>query len=223
MNSSDLSFWKKVEFKLVVTLGWVFILLLGKSIKLKCEGLHYMHDLEKQGIPYLVSIWHGRFLMPLYYFRYQGFIVLVSQHIDGEMIAKNIHRLGYETVRGSSTRGGAEAFQKMVVQLKNGRNTVIIPDGPTGPRHQLKPGAVFMAMKAGIPIIPMTSSADSAFFARSWDRFMVPKPFSSVLVKIGPPITIPPNCSARELVEWKRKVQQKMIAQEDTADAFFAT
>ena len=83
-------------------------------------------------------------------------------------------------------------------------------------------GAVYMAMVAGVPIIPMTFSANSAFILKSWDRFMVPKPFSSVLIKIGSPIEIPKKCSNRELVVWTRKVQQKMVDQELAADAFFA-
>ncbi|MCH8126554.1 lysophospholipid acyltransferase family protein [candidate division KSB1 bacterium] len=219
---SGLPLRKKIEFNIAVTFGWVIIFLLGKTVKLKCDGLHHLLELENQGLPYLISAWHGRLLMPLFRFRHKKLIVLVSQHLDGEMIARSLHRLGYRTIRGSSTRGGSKAVQEMVKTMKNGNSAVIIPDGPTGPRHQLKMGVVYMAMVAGVPIIPMTFSANSAYVLNSWDRFLVPKPFSSVLIKIGSPIEIPKKCSNRELVVWTRKVQQKMVDQELAADAFFA-
>ncbi len=219
---SDLPLRKKIEFNLIVAFGWVIILLLGKTVKLKCHGLHHLLNLENHDTPYLISTWHGRFLMPLFHFRHKKLVVLVSQHLDGEMIARNIHRLGYRTIRGSSTRGGSEAFQKIVKTMRNGNSGVIIPDGPTGPRHQLKMGVVYMAMVAGVPIIPMTFSAKSAYVLNSWDRFLVPKPFSSVLIKIGSPIEIPKKCSNRELAVWTRKIQQKMVDQELDADAFFS-
>lgn len=214
-----LSLRKRLEFQLASKFGWILILLLGKSLKLKCEGIEYIRSLEDQGQAYLIALWHGRFLLPLFRFRRHGFVVLVSQHLDGEMIAQNLHRLGYSTVRGSSTRRGKESFYEMTRAMSDGRIGVIIPDGPTGPRHKLKAGVTFMAMKADVPILPMTFSATPGIVLKSWDRFLVPKPFATAIIKIGPPIWIPAESKARDLVRLSRKVEQDMIEQELAADA----
>lgn len=216
---SELTLRKKVEFQLACKLGWILILLLGKSLKLKCDGLEHIKSLEGQGKTYLIALWHGRFLLPLFRFRHHNFVVLVSQHLDGEMIAQNLHRLGYSTVRGSSTRRGKESFYEMIRALTGGKIGVIIPDGPRGPRHRLKAGVTFMAMKAEVPILPMTFSANPGIALKSWDRFLIPKPFATAIIKIGPPIWIPAESNARDLVRLSRKVERDMIDQELAADA----
>ena len=123
------------------------------------------------------------------------------------MIAQTLTRLGFDTVRGSSTHGGKEAFYQMIEQLKNGRIGVVIPDGPNGPRHQIKNGIIYMAYLAGVPIVPFTFSAKPAFVFNSWDRFMVPKLFSKVAVNVGEPIWLPKEASAREMVKIKQHVE----------------
>lgn len=177
---SELSLRKKVEFYFTVWFGWIFVHLLHKTYKIKIEGEEILDELKKQNQPFLITIWHGRFFLGVFYFRLWHLVALVSQHLDGEMITRILLRFGFRTVRGSSTRGGKEAFHKMVEHLKNGDSCVIIPDGPTGPRHQLKSGAIFMSYQAQIPIVCFTFSAKSAFVFNSWDRFVLPKPFSKV-------------------------------------------
>jgi lysophospholipid acyltransferase (LPLAT)-like uncharacterized protein len=169
-----------------------------------------------------MAAWHGRIFVGVYFFRFWRLVALVSQHLDGEMIARTIIRLGFETVRGSSTRGGKKAFYKMVSLLKSGRNGVVIPDGPNGPRHQIKNGVMFMALQANVPIIPFTFSAKSAIVFRSWDRFVMPKPFTKILIKIGEPIRLPKNVSDKELIKIKQNIESEMIKQEQSADAFFS-
>lgn len=219
---SELSFRKKVEFYLTIWFGWILVYLLHKTYKIKVEGEEILTELKKQKQPFLVTIWHGRFFLGVYYFRLWHLVALVSQHLDGEMISRILLRFRFKTVRGSSTRGGKEAFHKMVTTLKCGKSCVIIPDGPTGPRHQLKPGTIYMSYQAQVPIVCFTFSAKSAIIFNSWDRFVLPKPFSRVLVKIGKPIWPLQDASNRDLVKMKKYVETEMINQEKEADVFFS-
>jgi len=148
--------------------------------------------------------------------------VLVSQHWAGELIARTLQRLGYGTVRGSSTRGGNRAFHYMRKLLNAGHDCAIIPDGPKGPRQRLKSGLVYLSYQTGVPIICLTFSASSVLIFKSWDRFVVPKPFTRVLVRISTPIWLNKNADDRELELAKQRIEQFMIQQEEDADAFFA-
>jgi lysophospholipid acyltransferase (LPLAT)-like uncharacterized protein len=216
---SDLSLRKKIEFYLATRFGWILIVLVCKTCRYQVEGIGILHDLKKKKQPFLFACWHGRIFYSAYFFRFWRIVALVSQHLDGEMIAQTLVRLGFDTVRGSSTHGGKEAFYKMIDRLKNGSIGVVIPDGPNGPRHQIKNGIIYMAYLAGVPIVPFTFSAKPAIVLNSWDRFMVPKPFSKVAVNVSEPIWIPKEISTRELVKIKQHVESVMIKQEQSVDA----
>jgi len=213
---------KRLELNAASVLGWFLILLLGKTYRFRFEGTRALTALEQGKQAFLIGIWHGRFWVFVYLFRGRKYVALVSQHVDGEMIARTILRLGFRTVRGSSTRGGKKAFHEMVAQLRDGKRGVIIPDGPKGPRHQLKPGIVYMAQQAGIPILPVTFAAKRALRFNSWDRFVVPLPFTKVLVKVGKPFWIPRDASPRQLARLKDRLEKLMIQQEREADAYFS-
>ncbi len=218
---AELRLRKKIEFYLSVYLGWVFILLLGRTYRIKVEGGEIVKKLWRQKQNFLVASWHGRFLMSAYFFRFHRMVALVSRHLDGEMIARTIQKLGYTTVRGSSSRGGREAFYKMVTLLQQGESGVIIPDGPTGPPHKSKKGVILMAQQAQVPILPVSFSSRPAIRFKSWDRYMLPKPFARVLINIGEPFRVPQDLAGEELNKLKQRLDSEMIEQEQKLDAFF--
>ena len=146
---------------------------------------------------------------------------MVSLHADGEMIAQTMYKLGIRPVRGSSTRGGKKAFHEIVSRLSKGITGAMIPDGPTGPRHQFKPGTLYIAQQADAYLLPMTFSANKNIVFRSWDKFMLPLPFSKNIVLYGKPVRIPQNISPRELVKIKNEFELKMIKLEHQADEYF--
>ena len=133
----------------------------------------------------VVAIWHQRFLPALAYvtkFRHFEPIVMISQSRDGEMIAKFADRLGLVAVRGSSRRGGTTALRQISEALKTNTAVIHIVDGPTGPKGVVKPGLISIAQLADAVIVPVIVSAKKAWVLGSWDRFMVPKPFSEVTI-----------------------------------------
>lgn len=212
---------KAILFYLATKLGWLLILLLGKLNFIKLVGRHYIDKLLKNKVPLIFVLWHGRILIPIYVHRNEGIIPMVSLHSDGEMIAQALHKLGYQTVRGSSTRGGKKAFHDMVEAIARGKVGTMIPDGPRGPRHQLKPGTLYIAQQTGACLVPVSYSAKRKIIFNSWDRFMLPLPFSKCVMIYGKPLQIPDNLSQVQLEQLRKKFEKDLIDLESHADQYF--
>ncbi len=141
----------------------------------------------------VVALWHQRLLPALAYaakFRNMKLMVMISRSRDGELIARIAERLGLVPVRGSSSTGGRQAFMAIVQGLKENPAVVHIVDGPRGPKAVIKPGLVRIAQWSEAVILPIIVSADRAWVLRSWDRFLVPKPFSKVTIRWGKPFLV---------------------------------
>jgi lysophospholipid acyltransferase (LPLAT)-like uncharacterized protein len=141
--------------------------------------------LRASGEPFLFVLWHEALLPLLWRHRKQGIAIVVSDARDGEYLANFAESLGYRLVRGSSTRGAARALLGAVRELEAGHPVAFTPDGPRGPRRELKQGVVAAAQRAGVRILPIHADADRAWRFNSWDRFMLPKPFARVRVVYG--------------------------------------
>jgi lysophospholipid acyltransferase (LPLAT)-like uncharacterized protein len=152
--------------------------------------------------------WHGRMLPLAYGYRNRSIQVLASEHRDGELMGWTIRYLGFGHVRGSSTRGGARAIREMIAKLEEGYDLGITVDGPKGPKYTVKPGPLEMAKLSGAPLVPATTSSSSHWVAASWDAFEFPKPFAKVLVRFGPPVSVPRDAGPEELEECRRKIER---------------
>ena len=130
-------------------------------------------------------LWHEALLPLLWQHRKQGVAIVVSEARDGQYLADLASSLGYRNVRGSSTRGGARALLTAVRELQAARPVAFTPDGPRGPRRELKPGVVMAAQRAGAVVVPIHAEADRAWRLHSWDRFMIPKPLARVQITYG--------------------------------------
>jgi lysophospholipid acyltransferase (LPLAT)-like uncharacterized protein len=135
--------------------------------------------------PVLYALSHGVLLPLVFTHRHRSASVLISESRDGEIIANVIERMGFHAIRGSSTRGGGRAVIAMARTAREGHDLAITPDGPKGPRGHVAPGVAIVARRGDVPIIPVGVASTSAFRARSWDRFLVPKPFAKVWVVYG--------------------------------------
>jgi lysophospholipid acyltransferase (LPLAT)-like uncharacterized protein len=139
---------------------------------------------------FIFSLWHGQLLPLLWHHREEGVVLLISEHKDGEMVARAAESLGYALVRGSTTRGGDRALISVIRELQAGREVAITPDGPRGPARKYAPGALIAAQRSGAVILPVVAVADKAWRLRSWDQFMIPKPFARVTVAYGDPAAV---------------------------------
>jgi lysophospholipid acyltransferase (LPLAT)-like uncharacterized protein len=137
--------------------------------------------------PAIFCLWHGELLCHLWAFRGNGIVVLISEHGDGEIVARLAEALGYHTIRGSSTRGAERALLGLIREVRAGRHVAITPDGPRGPAEQFAPGALIAAQRSGAPIVTLRATTTRAWRLGSWDRFMIPKPFARVTITVGAP------------------------------------
>ena len=162
---------------------------------------------------FVLCVWHDELLVPTFAapraLRRQT-CCLVSQHQDGSYLANAMAMLGYSTVRGSSRRGGAQAVRQLLEDTA-GKHIVVTPDGPCGPRRKMKAGAVFVASQLGRNILPSAHAATRAWRPKgSWTDLLIPKPFSTVYVAMGTPISIPADLPREQLDQYVDLVQQAM-------------
>ena len=164
----------------------------------------------------IAALWHNRLL--LISFVLKKFLParvgagLISGSRDGDMIADVTQRFGFEVVRGSSSRMGASALLELSQVLSSGRDVLITPDGPRGPAYQLGPGIIFLAQKTGAPVVPVNMEYSSCWRVKSWDRFIIPKPFSKVRVTIGQPQQIKSTTSDAEFEAERLRLQNAMMS-----------
>ncbi|MEK0445770.1 MAG: hypothetical protein RLZZ399_1091 [Verrucomicrobiota bacterium] len=175
-------------------MGRRLMMLLGGTLrwKLEDEAGYLSRPLDQ---PLLVAVWHNRILaLPLCYQwmckARRPLSVLTSPSRDGGLLSALVAQFGIGAVRGSSSRRGSAALRELQTVLKSGRDVIITPDGPRGPRYQLQPGLVFLAQLTGTPIMAVQVEYSAYWELRSWDRFRIPKPFSSVRIRFLPLLTV---------------------------------
>ena len=210
-------------------LAWVVRLttwlLRGLFLTLRPVYVHQHSDPRLRNLrePVLVALWHGRLLYFISLYRSLPFIVLVSRSRDGEFISRILRVFGGYTTRGSSSRGGARALLQVVKHVRQGATAVFTPDGPCGPRYQVQPGIVAVAKKTGAPIMPVTYNAAWKKVLNSWDRFLVPLPFSRIVVVYGKPIYVPADASADTLHAKRQEVEASLRHITTIADTYFSS
>lgn len=167
------------------TLGPVWLRLNVKSLRTQVLGREAVDRMMASRGSVIYAVWHSRFWLPSVLFAYEGSALLVSLSKDGDLIAAVATRLGYQTVRGSSSRGGSDALQALEARLRAGQNVAVTPDGPRGPREVAKVGAVLLSRRSGKPIVPVGACAHPARHFDSWDRFQMPHWFGRGCVVFG--------------------------------------
>ncbi|HEX5438216.1 MAG TPA: lysophospholipid acyltransferase family protein [Gemmatimonadaceae bacterium] len=170
--------------------GGIVMRLLASTWRMRQVNRSPMESIRQCGRPVILALWHGEMLPLLWHHRREDISILISEHADGEIIARVAHSLGYPTVRGSTSRGAGRALLGLCRVVESGRDVAITPDGPRGPTHQFAPGALVVAQRTGAPIIPLRVFAPRAWRLRSWDRFLIPRPFSRITVSYGNPVYV---------------------------------
>ena len=208
---------KKILIKLTATiLSAPLLKLYFSTIGIREWQKEYVHELRRKKQTIIFLLWHENMMIPLYTNRYDKVHVLVSQHFDGEIISRILHSLGFRTVRGSSTRGGFEAFLGMKKKLDR-YDIAITPDGPRGPRRNLKLGAVKLASETGNVVIPVGVACSRYKRLNSWDQFLLILPFSKCEVVYGKPYQVPNKIKTEDLKTHARKLETILNQLDETA------
>jgi lysophospholipid acyltransferase (LPLAT)-like uncharacterized protein len=217
MSDSQLTAFQRAQ---AVTIAFVAAPVIGglcRTLTWKVEGAEHYDAIIRSGRQPILACWHGRILTGLYYFRHRGIVALASQNFDGEWIARILHRFGYATARGSTSRGGARALVQLRRELEAGHGVAFTVDGPRGPARVAQAGAVWLAGATGHPILPFHLEADRSWTANSWDRTQIPKPFCSVAVVLGEPIEVRARGDDRGIERVRTELERALESLESRA------
>ena len=201
----------KIKLFLIPRIVYFLLAITNKTLNLQVVGYENTDEIDRVS-PKLYAFWHGYMWIPVYYYRKRNFIVLSSLSQDGEYMTRVLKRLGWQVIRGSSSKGGSRSLLKLYKELITGATTVLTPDGPTGPIYKVKPGIVYLQEKSNGAIIPLGIAIDKKIEVNSWDKLKIPLPFSKAVLNIGKPIKLPKDESIEkrcQLLEEKINEVQK--------------
>lgn len=163
------------------------------------------------GRRFIYAVWHETLLMPFYTHGDKGMHMLISRHQDGEYLAQAARMLRVGLVRGSTARGGEAALRQLVAAAAAPTfHLAVTPDGPRGPRRHVQPGVLYLAARAGLPIVPVGAAFDRPWRLGSWDRFAIPKPFSHAVCLVGAPLRLPRDLDRLGLESYRRRLEDRM-------------
>jgi lysophospholipid acyltransferase (LPLAT)-like uncharacterized protein len=210
------SWWRRVRPVLIGKMAFGLLKFICSTLRLTTPGYEKI-----KGLPSGVIIcgWHGKSLIPGYFFRGKGLWVVISQSRDGDIQNVVFSSLGYNVIRGSTGRGGVRAAVEAIRALRKGGSMAMTPDGPRGPSGIVQGGVLLMAQKSGAALVPVGISARPRLLARSWDRYMVPWPFGRAVFTFGDPIYVPETASDQEVEALRLRLEEAIHAKEAEADA----
>ncbi len=194
------------------------------SLRIRVHGEEHLEPLLQREERFIPCIWHQRQIMGVAYVRRlqaRGVVpgALVSPSKDGELGARLLDKLGVTAVRGSGRRSGALAMRDMYVAIKEANlSPLIAPDGSKGPPHEFKPGAIMLARLSGSPVVPLSFACSWGLKLRTWDRLLVPLPFSRVAIEVGEPIELEPIMAMTESPETVERMGAALDAVEAAAE-----
>ena len=211
--------WKqRLSLSIIGGLAWLLVRLIGPTLR-------YSVVVEEGGPPgawiqpAVWVFWHRSIVPATWFFRDRKIGVMTSSSFDGEYIARIITRFGFEAVRGSSTRGGVRALLGMHTVIEDGRTAAFTIDGPKGPRYVAKPGPVLLARNTQTPLVAFYLAVQDAWVLNSWDRLMIPKPFSKVALHISRMMAVPPDASHEDLARYHAEMQASLERVRCSAEA----
>ena len=196
-----------LRFRAAGFLGTTATRALFSTVRFRIEGREHLERYRTAGRPVIFVVWHDQLLPLVYVHRDQEIVALVSEHADGEYLSQAMERYGFRTARGSSTRGGARGLRSLVRMGREGRDLAVTPDGPRGPRHRFKEGALLAAQLTGFPLLPLAAAASAGWRFESWDRFLLPRPFSTVRVTYGAGRLVPRDAGPQDRARIAREME----------------
>lgn len=172
-------------------LVWAVARLIGMTLRIRYENFQRVREIVEEHHGGILVSWHGRTLIPANIFRHRGYWALISLSRDGEIQDHIFRRFGYQTIRGSTGRGGVRAALQLAKKISEGGVLAFTPDGPRGPTHRVQQGTIFLAQRSGRPIIPLGISARPRKLLPTWDKYLIPWPFARGAFVVGEPIFVP--------------------------------
>ncbi len=207
---------KNILFHFKGWIGGFLIMSLFRLNRQKLVNSEIMEEIISSGKSIIICCWHGRLLFPFYFFRKKGFYALAGLHRDAEIISKIGSKMGWNMIRGSSSKKGKEAYEEIVQRLKESGIIVgLTPDGPKGPRLKAKRGTVRAAQETGTVIIPVSGQSNRRWEVINWDVLVIPKPFGRSVFVFGEPLIVTKNDDIDEI---NNELEKRLISVQEQAD-----
>jgi lysophospholipid acyltransferase (LPLAT)-like uncharacterized protein len=204
--------WSDLWIGFKAFLVWFVAKLLLMTVRVKSLNSDQIKTIQQEGTPIIYAFWHGRQLVLFKANPEKKLAVLASHSRDGEMQARICKRFGLEVVRGSSSRGGMTSLLGLSKMLKKKMAIGMAVDGPKGPVYSAKPGVVMLARQSGSPIVPITVGFVRSWqLSKTWDKFLVPKPFTTAYVAYGQPLYIGTCSSPNEIEKTTSRLSEKLV------------
>lgn len=210
-------FWYRVSLRILPGLAAGLMRMWFGTCRLKTYGSEEMLTFIGRGGKGIAAFWHYSFLYNFYYLRSNRAAVMVSASRDGEYIARLAEKFGHVPVRGSSNQRGFRALREILGELKRGNNAAIVADGSQGPARRAQAGCILMASRSGDPIFPLAWAASHCLTFKSWDRTVIPLPFSTVILHQGKAMYVPPQLDQAAIEAWRLKLEQELNRLYDAA------
>jgi len=200
---------QRIVLRIIITAGYWFIRLIGPTLRVcvsREEGAQ--QSIGEQ--PLIASFWHAGMIPATYMCRNLGVRVMSSNSYDGEYMGRIIRKFGFVAVKGSSTRNAVRALLGLRRALQEGWTVAFTLDGPRGPRYKVKPGPVALARSSGVPLTMFHMAVERAWVLSTWDRLIIPKPFSRVLMRFGKLIPVPSDATDEEVERYQQELQNSL-------------
>jgi lysophospholipid acyltransferase (LPLAT)-like uncharacterized protein len=200
---------QRIILRIIIAAGYSFIRLIGPTLRVSVsreEGAEKTLD-ER---PLITSFWHACIIPSTYIFRNFGVRVMSSNSYDGEYMGRIIRKFGFVAVKGSSSRNAVRALLGLRRALQEGWTVAFSIDGPRGPRHKVKPGPVALARSSAVPLSTFHIAVENAWVLNTWDRLIIPKPFSRVLMRFGKLIPVPANATDEDIEHYQQELQASL-------------
>jgi lysophospholipid acyltransferase (LPLAT)-like uncharacterized protein len=207
--------------RVIITLGYWFIRLVGPTLRVCLSREEGAQETIGQR-PLIGCFWHAGIIPATYLCRDQGVRVMSSNSYDGEYMGRIIHRFGFVAVKGSSSRNAVRALLGLRRALQEGWAVAFSLDGPRGPRYKVKPGPVALGRSSGVPLSAFHIAVDKAWVLNTWDRLIIPKPFSRVLMRFAKLIVIPADADDAGLAAYEQQLQSSLDRAREFAEANIA-
>lgn len=194
---------------------------LYKSARLQVLGAERLHGLWDRGENAIVCFFHGDYLLLFPHFKGREACVFTTESRRGDYLAEIIALFRYRPSKIPDRRGSQLALERMIAEVRKGYDAVLAVDGPLGPYHKVKHGALVLALETGKPIVPVaTASAWKLVLTKRWDRYTIPLPFTRAVILVGEPISVPENAGPPRLEQLRQTVEDRLVALNREAEAY---
>ena len=207
---NELFYKRSPAHTLLSWLAWLYIQLIGLTSKISIKGGNTLPGAA------IYTLWHRQEVLMIYLHRNRAICGLVSKSKDGEYMARILKRFGFTFVRGSTTSGGFMSLRGLIKAARNGCSIAITPDGPRGPVFKVQPGVVYLARKAGAPLIPVACALSKKKILNSWDRYLFPLPFGRIQAVYGAPFTVTETDDAAAKIAELENILNALTAEAET-------